>query len=114
MTAPALDGARQWAASLTAALDEVTGRIDAVARRLAAAWPDTGGEEWVHRMHVLRRVLERDADAAAEFGRAVDRLADPTVGPTAEGARLGGTGAVRVDDRRGVAIPQLNDPLGGW
>lgn len=114
MIAPALDGARRWSASLTTALDDVTGRIDAVTRRLAAAWPDAGGEEWVHRMHVLRRALERDADAAAEFRRAVDRLADPTVDPTPDGARLGGTGAVRVDDRRGVTIPQLNDPLGGW
>jgi hypothetical protein len=108
VTVPALDGARQWSASLTTALDEVTERIDAVARRLADAWPDTRGEEWVQRLRVLRRGLERDADAAVEFSRAIDRLADPA----GDGARLGGTAAVRVDERRGVTIPQLNDPLG--
>ena len=107
MTAP--DGARQWSAALTTALDEVTGRIDAEARRLADAWPDARGEEWGHRLRVLRRALERDADAAVEFGRAVDRLA----APAPDGPRLGDTGAVRVDGRRGVTIPQLNDPFGG-
>ena len=107
MTAP--DGARQWSAALTTALDEVTGRVDAAARRLADAWPDARGEEWAHRLRVLRRALERDADAAVEFGRAVDRLADPSP----DGPRLGDTGAVRVDSRRGVTIPQLNGPFGG-
>ena len=107
MTTP--DGPRQWSAALTAALDEVTGRIDAAARRLADAWPDARGEEWVQRLHVLRRALERDADAAVEFARAVDRLA----APTSDGPRLGDTDAVRVDGRRGVTIPQLNDPFGG-
>jgi hypothetical protein len=111
MTVPALDGARQWSASLTTALDEVAERIDAVARRLADAWPDTRGEEWVQRLRVMRRALERDADAADEFGRAVDRLADPA-GTVVDGARLGGTAAVRVEERRGVTIPQLNDPPG--
>ena len=111
MTVPALDGARQWSASLTTALDEVTERIDAVARRLAGAWPDSRGEEWVQRLRAMRRALERDADAAAEFGRAVDRLADPA-GTIFDGARLGGTAAVRVAERRGVTIPQLNDPPG--
>ena len=107
MTTP--DGPRRWSAALTTALDEVTGRIDAAARRLADAWPDARGEEWVHRLRVLRRALERDADAAVEFGRAVDRLA----APIPDGPRLGDTGALRVDGRRGVTIPQLNGPLGG-
>ena len=111
MIAP--DGARQWSAALTTTLDEVTARLDTVARRLADAWPDARGQEWAHRLHVLRRALESDADAAAEFGRAVDRLADMPAGPVADGPRLGGTGAWRVDDRRGVVIPRLNDPLGG-
>ena len=111
MTAP--DGPRRWSAALTIALDEVAGRIDAAARRLADAWPDARGDDWVHRLQVLRRAVERDADAAAEFGRSVDRLAGRTLDPTPDGPRLGGTGAVRVDDRRGVTIPQLNDPLGG-
>jgi hypothetical protein len=111
MTTSALDGARRWSASLTTALDEVTERIDAVARRLADAWPDTRGEEWVQRLRVQRRALERDADAAAEFGRAVDRLVDPA-GTVVDGARLGGTAGVRVEERRGVTIPQLNDPPG--
>lgn len=101
--------ARQWSATLTAALDDVIGRIDVVSRRLADAWPDARGEEWVHRLRVLRTALERDADAAVEFGRAVDRLA----GPVGDGPQLGGTGAARVDDRRGVAIPRLNDPFAG-
>ena len=107
MTAP--DGPRQWSAALTTALDEVTGRIDAAARRLADAWPDVRGEEWVHRLRVLRRALERDADAAVGFGRAVDGLA----ARAPDGPRLGDTGAVRVDGRRGVTIPQLNGPFGG-
>ena len=113
MSAPALDGARLWSTSLTTALDEVGGRIDAVARRLADAWPDARGDEWVHRLQVLRRAVERDADAAAEFGRSVDRLAGHDLGPTPDGPRLGSTAAVRVDDRRGVTIPQLNDSFGG-
>jgi hypothetical protein len=103
------DGPRQWSAALTAALDEVARGIDDLARRLADAWPDVRGEEWVHRLRVLRRALERDADAAVEFGRAVDRLA----GPSPDGPRLGDTGAARVDGRRGVTIPQLNGPFGG-
>jgi len=112
VSASALDGARQWSTSLTTVLDEVSRGIDAVARRLADAWPDARSDDWVHRLQVLRRAVERDADAAAEFGRSVDRLAGP-FDPTPDGPRLGGTGAVRVDDRRGVTIPQLNDPLGG-
>jgi hypothetical protein len=107
VTAP--DGPRQWSAALTTALDEAARGIDDLARRLADAWPDAQGEEWVHRLRVLRRALERDADAAVEFGRAVDRLA----GPGPDGPRLGDTGAVRVDGRRGVTIPQLNGPFGG-
>jgi hypothetical protein len=113
VSASTLDGPRLWSTSLTTALDEVGGRIDAVARRLADAWPDARGDDWVHRLQVLRRAVERDADAAAEFGRAVDRLAGHDLGPIPDGPRLGGTAAVRVGDRRGVTIPQLNDPLGG-
>lgn len=110
MTAPA----RRWSATLTAALDEVTGRIDAVSRRLADAWPDARGEEWVHRLRVLRTALERDADAAVGFSRAAEGLGDPTGGdPRLGGPRLGDTGAVRVDDRSGVTIPRLNDPFAG-
>ena len=106
MTAPY--GARYWSATLTAVLDEVAGRIDAASRQLSDAWPDARGDEWVQRLRDLRSAVQRDADAAVEFGRAVDRLA-----PAVDGPQLGGTGAARVDDRRGVTIPRLNDPTGG-
>jgi hypothetical protein len=132
VTAPS--GARYWSATLAAVLDEVAGRIDAVSRQLSDAWPDARGDEWVHRLRDLRSAVQRDADAAVEFGRAVDRLAGPAAdgprldgsqfggplpggpqfgGPPPGGPQLGGTGAARVDDRRGVTIPRLNDPTGG-
>ena len=57
--------------------------------------------------------LADDADAAAELGRAVERATDEPIGPASAGPRLGGTAARRVDDERGVRIPQLDDPPGG-
>ncbi len=130
MTAPAppeLERARQWSSALVAALDEVSARLDSVVRRVAEGWPDAHGGEWAERLVVLRRTLAHDADAAAELGRAIDRVAqhvpalpdDVPAGPHpvlpggASGPRLGGTTARRVDDERGVTIPRLTDAAGG-
>lgn len=112
MTAPELDRARSWSAALAGVLDEVTAQLAVAAARLADGWPDLRGEEWAHRLRVLGATLQREADAAVEFGRAVDRVPD-TAAPlvdgdagVADGPRLGDTAARRADDRRGVTIPQ--------
>jgi hypothetical protein len=110
-----------WSAALAAVLDEVAAQAGATARRLAEGWPDAHGAEWAHRLHALGAALQRDADAAVEFGRALDRLPDEPDGPTATadddatvagGPRLGDTAARRADDRRGVVIPRwgADDP----
>jgi hypothetical protein len=119
LTASALHRARQWSDAVTAALDAVTAQVGAAARRLADGWTDARGQEWTDRLHVVHRALERDADAAAALGRAADRLADDLASPAAldggpsYGPLLGGTAGRRVDDRRGVTVPQLNDPADG-
>jgi hypothetical protein len=126
VTAPAppdLQRARQWSSALASALDEVSARLDPVVRRVAEGWPDAHGGEWAERLAALRRALAHDADAAAELGRAIDRVAehvsarsgDPPAGSHpalhggTSGPRLGGTGARRVDDERGVTVPRLTD-----
>lgn len=117
MTYPArseLERARQWSVTLATTLDEITGHVGAVAQRLADGWPDARGREWTERLLLLRRSLERDADDAAELGRAIDRSANDAAsgndGAAGQaGPRLGGTGARRADDARGVRIPRLND-----
>lgn len=108
MTAPSeLDRVRSWSAALAAVLDEVAAGLGAAARRVADGWPDARGEEWAHRLHVLGAALDREAGAAVEFGRAVDRLpVDGDAGTVENGPRLGDTAARRADDRRGVTIPQ--------
>jgi len=116
---PDLLRAGQWSAALAATLDEVTGQVEALARRLADDWTDARGQEWTERMVLLRHALVRDSDAAVEFGRAVQRVADddalPTGGgaaPPSAGPQLGGTEARRAGDRRGVTIPRWADPDG--
>jgi hypothetical protein len=52
----------------------------------------------------VRNTLERDADAATGLGAQIERVAGEPSGP-----RLGGTGARRADDERGVRIPRLDD-----
>jgi hypothetical protein len=115
---PELERARQWSVALASALDEVTREVGGLARRLADGWPDAQGQEWLERLLRLRRALERDVDAAAQWREAIDRLPDDpdsaSVGVadgTPFGPRLGGTQARRVDDERGVRIPRLNVPV---
>ena len=105
MTArPELQRARDWSAALAATLDAAAQEVGDLARRVVAGWPDDHGREWGERLLTMRTALERDAEAAAGFGRAVERIADEPVGP-----RLGGTSARRADDERGVRIPRLDD-----
>lgn len=121
MTGPVgtLPCVREWSAALAAALDRVAGHLDVVARSVAEGRSDARGREWVDRLALLRRDVLRDADDAHALGRSVDRLAaepDPPVppgDPDPVGPRLGDTAAGRVDDRRGVTIPQLGDHPGG-
>jgi hypothetical protein len=99
-----LQRARDWSAALAAALDVAAHEVGNLARQLASGWPDDHGREWGERLLSLRTAVERDAEAAAGFGREVERVADEPMGP-----RLGGTGARRADDERGVRIPRLDD-----
>lgn len=117
---PELNRARQWSVALEASLIETAEHVADVARRLARCWPDDRGGEWTERLVTLRRALERDADAAAELGRAIDRAADSVAAsdtaeplcPRTFGPRLGSTTSRRADDDRGVRIPRLNGPEG--
>ncbi len=112
-----------WSAALAAVLDEVAAQVGTTARRLADGWPDAYGAEWADRLGALGAALEREADAAVQLGRALDRLpgepgrpdgAVASVGDAAVagGPRLGDTAARRADDRRGVDIPRwgADDP----
>jgi hypothetical protein len=104
--------ARDWSTALGATLDTAANEVGDLARRLATAWPDDHGREWVERLATLRHALERDADEAGRWGREIERVADEvdgSTGPTPSGPRLGGTGARRADDERGVRIPRLDD-----
>ena len=107
-----LHRAQQWSAEIARTLDEMTDHVATAARRLAEGWPDARGREWTERLLVLRHALRRDADAAAELGRAIEVAADgPSSddGPSYGGPLLGSTAGRHVDDRRGVTIPRLND-----
>jgi hypothetical protein len=99
-----LQRARDWSAVLAAALDAAAREVGDLARRVGAAWPDEHGREWAERLATVRNTLERDADAATRLGSQIERVADEPSGP-----RLGGTGARRADDERGVRIPRLDD-----
>jgi hypothetical protein len=115
-----------WSAALAAVLGEVAAQVGATARRLADGWPDAHGAEWADRLHALGAALDREADAAAGLGRALDRLpgghdghggADGPAASVGDAAvagspRLGDTAARRADDRRGVDIPRwgADDP----
>jgi hypothetical protein len=107
-----LERARDWSTALATALDAAAREIGDVARRFGAAWPDDHGREWGERLAALRTALERDTDAATRLGAQIERVAGEQVGP-----RLGGIGARRADDERGVRIPRLdgseNDRAGG-
>ena len=114
-----LQPVREWAVTLASALDEVAAHVGATARRLADGWPDVRGQEWTDRLLLLRHTLHREGDAAAELGRAIDRVPDDTADPAQDhdhalpaGPRLGSTDARRADDERGVRIPRLDDTGG--
>jgi hypothetical protein len=106
--------------ALVATVTESAEQVADVARRLTHCWPDDRGRECTERLVTLRRTLERDADAAAELGRAIDRVADSATAsdtdeslhPWTFGPRLGSTTSRRADDDRGVRIPRLNEPEG--
>jgi hypothetical protein len=104
-----LQRARDWSAALATALDAAAREVGDLARRLAAGWPDDHGREWAERLLTLRITLERDADAAVRFGLQAERAADEQAGVPPSGPRLGGTGARRADDERGVRIPRLDE-----
>ena len=106
-----LERARAWSAELRVALDTAAREVGDLTRRLAAGWPDDHGREWTERLAAVRHALERDADEASRWSRDVERVADETegsTGPAPLGPRLGGTGARRADDERGVRIPRLD------
>jgi hypothetical protein len=109
---PELARAREWAAALATGLDDVVAQADAVARRMAEGWPDPRGGEWVERLRLVRRGIDRDAADAHELGRTIDRVAQVQADPLPAGPQLGGTAGRHVDDRRGVTIPQLGDTPG--
>jgi len=116
MTSPVrteLQRARDWSGALAGALDAAAREVALLARQLAAGWPDDQGREWVERLLTLRNTLERDADAAVRLGLQVERAADDPTDPPPSGPRLGGTGARRADDERGVRIPRLDERADG-
>jgi len=47
------------------------------------------------------------------LGLQVERAADDPTDPPPSGPRLGGTGARRADDERGVRIPRLDERVDG-
>ena len=110
--------ARLWSESLAATLDDAVAEVEGIARRVAAGWPDPRGTAWRERLLAARTELQRDADAAAELARMIDRLdapSPPGVGSRTErtGPRLGSTEARRADDERGVDIPWLGESRSG-
>ena len=112
MTSPGrseLQRTREWSAALATALDDAAREIGDLARRLAAGWPDDHGREWAERLLTLRNTLEHDADAAVRLGLQIERAADEPTDLPPSGPRLGGTGARRADDERGVRIPRLDE-----
>jgi hypothetical protein len=104
-----LQRARDWSAALATALDATAREVGDLARQLAAGWPDDHGRAWSERLLTLRNTLERDADAAVRLGLQVERAADEPTGLPPSGPRLGGTGARRADDERGVRIPRFDE-----
>jgi hypothetical protein len=108
-----LQRARDWSGALAAALDAAAEEVGDLVRRLAVGWSDAQGREWSDRLRSLRHTLQHDSDAAVRLGQAIERATDEPVGPAPGGPRLGGTGARRADDERGVRIPRLDDPAGG-
>ena len=116
MTSPVrteLQRARDWSGALATALDAAARELAHLARQLAAGWPDDHGREWAERLLTLRNTLEHDADAAVRLGLQIERAADEPTDLPPSGPRLGGTGARRADDERGVRIPRLDERADG-
>lgn len=82
-------------------------------------WADDAGRAWAERAGLVRRALGRELEATVAAGRllaaaaagAVDGAVDgaPAPRPSGSGPRLGGTGARRVDDERGMSLARLSD-----
>ena len=108
-----LQRARDWSGALATALDAAAREVGHLARQLASGWPDENGREWAEWLLTMRNRLERDADAAVRLGLQVERAADEPTDLPPSGPRLGGTGARRADDERGVRIPRLDERADG-
>ena len=104
-----LQRARDWSGALATALDAAARELAYLARQLAAGWPDDHGREWAERLLTLRNTLEHDADVAVRLGLQIERAADEPTDLPPSGPRLGGTGARRADDERGVRIPRFDE-----
>lgn len=133
----ALEGAVELLVVLAGRLADALPAVGRLVADVERDWPDERGVEWAERASLVRRVLQRELDAAAvaahlllgilDDERATDdaepRPALPTGfgegrpvpggarsgGPRLGGPRLGGTDADRVDDERGVRIAELGD-----
>ncbi|GAA2569423.1 WXG100 family type VII secretion target [Pseudonocardia hydrocarbonoxydans] len=118
-----LDEALRAAAGLVlvtaARLQEALPGLGRVIDDVAGDWSDDAGRAWAERARLVRRVLDRELEATVAVGRLlaaaatgpVDASVDGPVasGPSGSGPRLGGTGARRVDDERGMSIARLSD-----
>jgi hypothetical protein len=112
-----------WVDDLLRWLHECAARFSLAARetqraadRVERCWTDDRGREWVQRAGLVRRQLDRDAEACAALAERVTRtveagaLAD--AGPDGEASAwplLGSTVARRVDAARGMRIATLSD-----
>ena len=103
-----LQRARDWSAALATALDAPPARSATSRGGSPPAGRTTTAGSGPSGCSTLRSTLERDADAAVRLGLQAERAADEPTGPPS-GPRLGGTGARRADDERGVRIPRLDE-----
>jgi len=85
-------------------------------------WADDAGRAWAERAGLVRQALDRELEAAVAAGRLIASMDGPAGGPVdgpagcppagsppGLGPRLGGTGARRVDDERGMSLARLSD-----
>jgi hypothetical protein len=116
----ALHDAGRWCQRLAEVASDVERRAGQLVEQVAADWADARGREWTERADGVRAELGRVAVTAAELGetyarRAADLLAASGVAGIApgrpSGMRLGGTGAARVEDERGMRIAELPEGL---
>jgi hypothetical protein len=128
MTAPEQPTGHDWCSELAATLTAAARRAGLLADRIAEDWGDVHGRERAGRTALLQRELGRSAVDAAELGRRLAPAAQevPPVLATAlaalhgaahraarsgaadmPGAHLGGTAGTRVDEDRGMRLPEL-------